>query len=312
MQASKIRTVATILAYIAGILILVAVVGLVYRFTNGFNEDFKTFYIEQDGKQILSSSSTMKLETNSMYRFDIKYTFDTEQSEPKDYSVKVVPNASRDFDFTVDGARYLYSKQGDLSPAFALNKQDTYFEISTKTEMSLQNVLQSCYPDKEVIVPKEAEESNTYPFTLIVASYNESVVYKIDFCIDVRVTGVALNPSEIIFTDNSDSDQEGQAPSVPAETYSIGYDTLGYGSVISIAFHCQGTAKAGETVTFTIEVLDLSDEYEDYHPLEVTNVVLQNADDGTDIEDLEETSGVYSFVMPENDVTVMVYLMRID
>ena len=312
MQASKIRTVATILAYIAGILILVAVVGLVYRFTNGFNEDFKTFYIEQDGKQILSSSSTMKLETNSMYRFDIKYTFDTEQSEPKDYSVKVVPNASRDFDFTVDGERYLYSKQGDLSPAFALNKQDTYFEISTKTEMSLQNVLQSCYPNKEVIVPKEAEESNTYPFTLIVASYNESVVYKIDFCIDVRVTGVALNPSEIIFTDNSDSDQEGQDPSVPAETYSIGYDTLGYGSVKSIAFHCQGTAKAGETVTFTIEVLDLSDEYEDYHPLEVTNVVLQNADDGTDIEDLEETNGVYSFVMPENDVTVMVYLMRID
>ncbi len=312
MQASKIRTVATILAYIAGILILVAVVGLVYRFTNGFNEDFKTFYIEQDGKQILSSSSTMKLETNSMYRFDIKYTFDTEQSEPKDYSVKVVPNASRDFDFTVDGERYLYSKQGDLSSAFALNKQDTYFEISTKTEMSLQNVLQSCYPDKEVIVAKEAEESNTYPYTLLVSSYNESVVYKIDFCIDVRVTGVALNPSEIIFTDNSDSDQEGQEPSGPAKTYFIGYDTLGYGSVKSIAFHCQGTAKAGETVTFTIEVLDLSDEYEDYHPLEVTNVVLQNADDGTDIEDLEETNGVYSFVMPENDVTVMVYLMRID
>lgn len=312
MQASKIRTVATILAYIAGILILVAVVGLVYRFTNGFNEDFKTFYIEQDGKQILSSSSTMKLETNSMYRFDIKYTFDTEQSEPKDYSVKVVPNASRDFDFTVDGERYLYSKQGDLSPAFALNKQDTYFEISTKLEMSLQNVLQSCYPDKEVIVPKEAEESNTYPYTLLVASYNESVVYKIDFCIGVRVTGVTLDPSEIIFTDNNGSSQEGQEPSVPAETYSIGYDTLGYGSVISIAFHCQGTAKAGETVTFSIEVLDLSGEYEGYHPLEVTNVVLQNADDGTDIEDLEEANGVYSFVMPENNVTVMVYLMRID
>lgn len=312
MQASKIKTVATILAYIAGILILVAVVGLVYRFTNGFNEDFKTFYIEQNGKQILSSSSTMKLETNSVYRFDIKYTFDTEQSEPKDYSVKVVPNASRDFDFTVDGERYLYSKQGDLSPAFALNKQDTYFEISTKPEMSLQNVLQSCYPDKEVIVPKEAEESNTYPYTLLVASYNESVVYKIDFCIGVRVTGVTLDPSEIIFTDNSDSSQEEQEPSGPAKTYFIGYDTLGYGSVISIAFHCQGTAKAGETVTFTIEVLDLSDEYEDYHPLEVTNVVLQNADDGTDIKDLEETNGVYSFVMPENDVTVMVYLMRID
>ena len=48
MQASKIRTVATVLAYIAVALVLVAVVGLVYRFTNGFKEDFKTFYIEQD------------------------------------------------------------------------------------------------------------------------------------------------------------------------------------------------------------------------------------------------------------------------
>ena len=46
--------------------------------------------------------------------------------------------------------------------------------------------------------------------------------------------------------------------------------------------------------------------------MEVTNVILQNADDGTDIEDLEEANGLYSFVMPENNVTVMVYLMRID
>ena len=312
MQASKIRTVATILAYIAGILILVAVVGLVYRFTNGFNEDFKTFYVEYDGKQILSSDSDLILVTSNTYRFEVKYTFDTEQSEPKDYSVKVMPNAGRDFDFTVDGERYLYSKQGELSAAFSLNKQDTYFEISTQKETSLQNVLQSCYPGKEVIVPKEAEESNAYPYTLVVASYNESIVYQIKLRIGTKVTGVTLDPSEIIFTGSGEFDEEGQEPAVPAETYSIGYDTLGYGSVKSIAFHCQGTAKAGETVTFTIEVLDLSGEYEDYHPLEVTNVVLQNADDGTDIGDPKETNGVYSFVMPENNVTVIVYLMRID
>ena len=235
MQASKIRTVATVLAYIAVALVLVAVVGLVYRFTNGFNEDFKTFYIEQDGKQILSSSSTMSFKADTTYRFDVKYTFDTEQSEPKDYSVKVMPNAGRDFDFTVDGERYLYSKQGELSVAFSLNKQDTYFEISTQKETSLQNVLQSCYPDKEVVVPKEAEESNAYPYTLVVASYNESVVYEIDFCVGVKVTGVTLDPSEIIFTGSGDFDEEVQEPSVPAETYSIGYDTLGYISLGSLA-----------------------------------------------------------------------------
>ena len=312
MQASKIKTVATILAYIAGILILVAVVGLVYRFTNGFNEDFKTFYLEYDGKQILSSESDLILGTSNTYRFEVKYTFDTDKSEPKDYKVQVVPNAARDFDFTVGEDRVLYSKVEDITSAFGLKKHDTFFEITTGTDMSLQSVLSKCYPGEEVIVPKEAQEGNEYPYKLLVSSYNESIVYQIKLRIGTKVTGVTLDPSEISFTDNSGSGQEEQEPSVPAETYSIGYDTLGYGSVLSIAFHCQGTAKAGETVTFTIEVLDLSDEYEDYHPLEVTNVVLQNADDGTDIEDLEETNGVYSFVMPENNVTVMVYLMRID
>ena len=312
MQASKIRTVATILAYIAGILVLVAVVGLVYRFTNGFNEDFKTFYIEQNGKQILSSDSDLILVTSNTYRFEVKYTFDTDKSEPKDYKVQVVPNAARDFDFTVGEDRVLYSKVEDITSAFGLKKHDTFFEITTGTDMSLQSVLSKCYPGEEVIVPKEAQEGNEYPYKLLVSSYNESIVYQIRLRIGTKVTGVTLDPSEIIFTDNSGSGQEEQEPSVPAEMYSIGYDTLGYGSVLSIAFHCQETAKAGETVTFTIEVLDLSDEYEDYHPLEVTNVVLQNADDGTDIEDLEETNGVYSFVMPENNVTVIVYLMRID
>lgn len=312
MQASKIKTVATILAYIAGILIFVAVVGLVYRFTNGFNEDFKTFYVEYDGKQIFSSDSDLILVTSNTYRFEVKYTFDTDKSEPKDYKVQVVPNAARDFDFTVGEDRVLYSKVEDITSAFGLKKHDTFFEITTGTDMSLQSVLSKCYPGEEVIVPKEAQEGNAYPYKLLVSSYNKSIVYQIKLRIGTKVTGVTLDPSEIIFTDNSGSGQEEQEPSVPAETYSIGYDTLGYGSVLSIVFHCQETAKAGEIVMFTIEVLDLSDEYEDYHPLEVTNVVLQNADDGTDIEDLEETNGVYSFVMPENNVTVMVYLMRID
>ena len=200
MQASKIRTVATVLAYIAVALVLVAVVGLVYRFTNGFNEDFKTFYIEQDGKQILSSSSTMSFKADTTYRFDVKYTFDTEQSEPKNYSVKVMPNASRDFDFTVDGERYLYSKQGELSAAFSLNKQDTYFELVLPEDFALQYALQSCYPGKEVIVPEEAEQGNPYPYTLVVSSYNESVVYRINLSVGAEVTGVTLDPEQIIFT----------------------------------------------------------------------------------------------------------------
>ena len=200
MQSSKGKTIATVIGYVLVVVILVTVVGLIYRFTNGFNEDFKTFYIEYDGNQIFTTDSKMSLDIGTTYRFDVKYTFDTENSEPKDYSVKVIPNVERDFDFTVDGERYLFSKEADLTSGFDLKKQDTYFEITISSDFCLRYVLQSCYAGQEVVVPDEAEISNTYPYSLVVSSYNDSVVYKIDLSVGVDVIGVTLDQTEIVFS----------------------------------------------------------------------------------------------------------------
>ena len=105
---------------------------VIYRFTNGFNEEFKTFYVEYDGKQMLTSDSELILEPGEANRFDVKYTFDTEQSETKDYAVEIVPNAEQDFEYLVDGEPHLFSRVGDLSAAFDLNKEETYFEITRR------------------------------------------------------------------------------------------------------------------------------------------------------------------------------------
>lgn len=40
------KTVAKVIAYVVLALVLVVAVGLIYKYTNGFNEDFKTFYVE--------------------------------------------------------------------------------------------------------------------------------------------------------------------------------------------------------------------------------------------------------------------------
>ena len=197
---SKGQTAAKVIGVILVLALLAGIVAVIYRFTNGFNEDFKTFYVEYDGKQILTANSKLPLVSGNTHRFDVKYTFDTGSSEPKDYNVKVVPNATRDFDFTVDGERYLYSKENDLTAAFGLNKQDTYFELVLLEDFSLQYALQCCYPGQEVVVPDEAESGNTYPYTLVVSSYNESVVYRIDLSVGAEVTGVTLDPEQIIFT----------------------------------------------------------------------------------------------------------------
>ena len=197
---SKGQIAAKVIGVILVLLLLAGIVAVIYRFTNGFNEDFKTFYVEYGGEQILTTESEMHLTSGNTHRFNVKYTFDTENTEPKGYNVKVVPNAQRDFDFTVDGERYLYSKQGDMTAAFGLKKSDTYFELVIPEDFSLEYALQSCYPDKEVVVPEEAEEANACPYMLVISSYNESVVYRIDLSVGKEVTGVTLDPSEIIFT----------------------------------------------------------------------------------------------------------------
>ena len=197
---SKGQTAAKVIGVILVLALLAGIVAVIYRFTNGFNEDFKTFYVEYDGEQILTAESKQHLVEGQTHRFDVKYTFDTGNTKPKGYSVKVVPNAERDFDFTVDGERYLYSKENDLTAAFGLNKQDTYFELVLPEDFTLRYALQSCYPGKEVIVPEEAGQGNPYPYTLVISSYNESVTYNIDLSVGEEVTGVTLDPEQIIFT----------------------------------------------------------------------------------------------------------------
>ena len=197
---TKGKTAAKIIGIILVLLLLAGLVAIIYRFTNGFNEDFKTFYVEYGGEQILTTESEMHLVSGNTHRFDVKYTFDTENAEPKGYNVKVVPNAQRDFDFTVDGERYLYSKQGDMTAAFGLKKSDTYFELVIPEDFSLEYALQSCYPGKEVVVPEEAADTNAYPYMLVISSYNDSVVYHIALSVGAEVTGVTLDPDHIIFT----------------------------------------------------------------------------------------------------------------
>ena len=197
---SKGQLAAKIIGIILVLLLVAGSVAVIYRFTNGFNEDFKTFYVEHEGKQILMQDSKTALDAGSTYRFDVKYTFDTQQSETKDYTVEIVPNAEQDFEYTVDGETYLYSKAGDLSAAFGLNKQATYFEITTMDGMTLQSVLERCHTGQTVEVPADAEKGNAYPYQLIVSSYNGSVSYRIAFSVGMDVTGITLDPSQIIFT----------------------------------------------------------------------------------------------------------------
>lgn len=195
---SKGQTAAKVIGVILVLALLAGLVAVLYKFTNGFNEDFKTFYVEHEGEQILSADSEMTFTEGKTHRFDVKYTFDTQQSETRDYSVEIVPNAEQDFEYTVDGEPHLFSRAGDLSAAFSLKKQKSYFEITLREDMTVQSVLEAVHPGQQVVVPETAV--GAFPYVLCISSYNGSVNYRIAFSVGMEVTGITLDPPGIVFT----------------------------------------------------------------------------------------------------------------
>lgn len=305
------KTVAKIIAYVILALVLVAAVGLIYKFTNGFNEDFKTFYVEYGGKQILTADSKQEFKQGAEHRFTVHYTFDNEKSEPKDYSVKIVPHAERDFDYTVDGEKYLYSKTGELTSAFGLKKEQTEFSIVIPSEYSLQKVLEATNSGKRVVVPEDAETNNPYPYRLVVSSYNGKVTYNIDFKLIPTVTDITLNPDEIIFGGKETPD----TPVTPAEKkYDIDIDSLGWAGMDVINLTCPDKAAAGETVTFTATV---KPEYANEFKISGINVNYGSGDEY--LQDIRNENGTYTFKMPDAStleadgyITLMFYIIPVD
>lgn len=306
------KTAAKIIAYILIVLALVAAVGLIYKYTNGFNEDFKTFYVEYGGKKILTTESKLALEKPETHTFTVKYTFDNEKSEPKDYNVKIVPNVERDFDYTVNGEKYLFSKTGELTEAFALNKEKTQFSVTIPAEFNLQTALQSINGGKTVVVPEEAETNNAYPYRLVVSSYNEKVTFNIDFkIITPDITDITLNPDGIIFGGKD-------TPYTPTtKKYSISYDCLGWASMEAISLNCPSKAAAGEELTFKATVKpEYAAEYK------ISRIVVRLGSGEEYIEDLQGNNGTYTFTMPDTEtmeneinesyITLMFYIIPVD
>lgn len=194
----------TIVRAVTGVVVLALIaiaIGLIYKYTAGFNEDFKTFYIEHNGEKIFTERTKAELAQDTTERFDVRYTFDGSDVKAKDYSVKIVPNVTKDFDYTVNGEKYLFSKVGDLTSAFEIDKQPTYFEITLPKDITLGNVL-SKYHGNEATLPDTAETDNEYPYTLIISSYNGKVNYYVRFkTVFGGATGVRLDPDSIVFTE---------------------------------------------------------------------------------------------------------------
>lgn len=187
-----------IITYIAIVLAVITVIGVVAHFTNGFTSDFKTFYVTVDGKDVMTSAGGYRVTTSKPLEVDVKYTFGALNNKvDKDYSLKIIPNniPDKDFTYTVDGEMKYFQSETDLSDGFEIDKGEKSFRIKPKGE-TIAEVLSAVY-GKEVTDCENKGYTNM--FTVIVTSYNGEASVKLDFSLAIRVAGITLDKEAILF-----------------------------------------------------------------------------------------------------------------
>lgn len=197
MKRQGTRKIGNAISYIVILLAITAVCGFLAYFTNGFTSDFKTFYIETNGKQVLATSDGFSMAKTEPMTVDVKYTFGTFNKEVSGYSVKVVPNQidGKDFDFTLDGDAYSFQAEDDMTAGFDIEQSETSFIISPKG--GINEILQAVYPSYTVGEVRAKAYYNM--FSLIVTSYNGEASVKLNFTVVEKLEGVILDKEVIQF-----------------------------------------------------------------------------------------------------------------
>lgn len=187
-----------IITYIAIVLAVITVIGVVAHFTNGFTSDFKTFYVTVDGKDVMTSAGGYRVTTSKPLEVDVKYTFGALNNKvDKDYSLKIIPNniPDKDFTYTVDGEMKYFQSETDLSDGFEIDKGEKSFRIKPKGE-TISEVLSAVYGKS---ITDCESKGYTNMFTIIVTSYNGEASVKLDFSLAIRVAGITLDKEAILF-----------------------------------------------------------------------------------------------------------------
>ena len=187
------------ITYVGALLVVIIIVGVVARFTNGFTDDFKTFYLKVGDKEIMSGSGGYEITRATPMQAEVKYTFSFATDENKGYNVKIVPNAAdknQDFSFTVDGESKSFQSLQDLTDGFEIEKSESSFRVTPKGE-NLTGVLQAIYPGLDTAHIEEKAYNDM--FALVVSSYNEKASVTIYFTLSSKVTGIRLDKEAIVF-----------------------------------------------------------------------------------------------------------------
>lgn len=177
------------------LLLLVGIVGFLYKYTNGFNENFKSVYVECDGK-MLSSSGTGETFKPKAYRFNVKSAVGIGSTTPIEYSVKIIPSKNIDFDFSVNGESHKWHDIADISEAFDIEIEENYFTIDFSSYTDMQRVFLTLYKNSDITLP-EGLDVGRYCFALNVST-TDGIICNVNFRCFEPITDIEITDIENI------------------------------------------------------------------------------------------------------------------
>lgn len=193
-KREKENNVIKIITGIVAILILLAIIVFFGLFTRGCSQTVATFYCRYEGKLLIGEEE--KLFPREKVTVEVKYLLKFAESNT-DYTVKIEPNGEKDFAFQVGETEYRYSDIEDLTGLFTIEKTEGYFTLDLSEMTTMEELLSARYG--EAVMTEESIPLNEHYFVLTVTSAKgEKVVIK--FGLEGNaVTGIELNPTEIVF-----------------------------------------------------------------------------------------------------------------
>lgn len=185
-------------------IIIIAILGVgvyfVLKHTDNLSSEFKTFYVEYDNHHLAAESDDFYC-WGGTYRFDIVYPFDFLIEEQKGYTVNIVPNSKADkAEYVIDDRNYLFSGLSDITAAFKIDLNDSFFTLTVPRGFNIKTVLETIYPDKTITIDEAFLNSDAAFYTLIITSYDGTQQCRVNFgIVDGFVKGVTLDITEIVF-----------------------------------------------------------------------------------------------------------------
>lgn len=143
------RKISNVILWFMIIVLLVGALGLIYKFTDGLQTDFRTFYIVYDDEFIVSQERNMYFLSGTEQCFKVKYLNKSDYNE-NSFSVNIYPycDVKDDFIYKADGIEYLYSDIDDLTDCFDIEVSAE--EIIITMPSSMKEVLKKKHSATEI------------------------------------------------------------------------------------------------------------------------------------------------------------------